>query len=246
MKTRSEFAHAISDLDLSPLDRAVAFLWFYRESQEFDERTATELAADMHEDGFPRTNTTRLEAELRASRLTVRGNRDRSFRISLPRLGELREKYAALAETNVAEVQDTVIPADWFAGTRPFLEQLVRQINGTFQFGFHDACAVMCRRLMESLIIEVYIHLRRAAEIRHNNAFFMLEGLINKLKADHATIILSRNAPDTLDLVKSIGDVAAHDRNYLTGRIDLSDDFLLKYRRLIRELMGLANVVAAG
>jgi hypothetical protein len=241
VKTRSEFAQAIAELDLSPVERAVAFLWYYRESQEFEERTASELADDLREEGFPQTNTTRLNRDLRSSPYTVRGTRAQSFQISLRRVNELREKYAALASANTVEVHDTVLPAAWFTGTRPFFERITRQINGTFEYGFYDACAVLCRRLMESLIIEIYIYLRRAPEIRTQNAFFMLEALITKLKADPA-ITLSRAAPAMLDEVKSLGDTAAHDRNYITEQIDLADEFRLRYRRLIRELMGLANI----
>lgn len=244
MKTRSEFARAIAPLELTGVERAVAFLWFYRESQEFDERTASELAADLNEEGFPRPNTTRLQRELSASRYTIRGTRPRSFQISLRRLDELQAKYGELADNTRVEVDDTVVPADWFAGTRPFFERMAFQINGTFQYGFYDACAVLCRRLMESLIIEIYIQARRAAEIRPNNAFLMLDALVTKLKNDPA-MTLSRNTPSTMDEVKSIGDTAAHDRNYVTEPIDLSDDFRLRYRRLIRELMGMAGIARA-
>lgn len=244
MKPRSEFAAAISELELSPAARAIAFLWFYRESQEYEERTASELAADMHEDGFPRANVTRLRDDLRRSRYTVRGTRDGSFQISVGKLAELQQAYGELAAVNKIEVQDTVLPAEWFIGTRPFLERMAHQINGTYQFGFYDACATLCRRMMESLVIETYIHLRRAPEIRRDNAFFMLDALINKICND-PTLTLGRNSPETMTEVKSIGDTASHDRNYITEQLDLSDGFLLRYRRLIRELMGMAGVARA-
>jgi hypothetical protein len=244
MKTRSEFSAAIINLELSPVDRAIAFLWFYRESQEYEERTASELVTDMHEEGFPRTNATRLHESLRRSRYTTKGARDHSFRISVSRLAELHQKYGELAAVNRVTVQDTVLPTEWFVGTDPFFQRLAHQINGTYQFGFYDACATLCRRMMESLIIQTYIHLRRAPEIRRDNAFFMLEALINKVCND-TTLTLSRNSPGTMAEVKSIGDTAAHDRNYITEQLDISDAFLLRYRRLIRELMGMAGVARA-
>jgi Domain of unknown function (DUF4145) len=244
MKSRSEFAAEIASLDLGPADRAIAFLWFYRESQEYEERTASELATDMHEEGFPRANVTRLHDELRRSKYTVRGARNRSFQIAVGKLPELQHSYGELAAVTRVDVQDTVLPADWFAGTRPFLVRLAHQINGTYQFGFYDACATLCRRMMESLIIETYIHLRRAPEIRRDNAFFMLDALINKISHD-TTLTLSRNSPATMTEVKNIGDTAAHDRNYITEQLDLADGFLLRYRRLIRELMGMAGIARA-
>jgi hypothetical protein len=126
------------------------------------------------------------------------------------------------------------------AGTGAHLEQLVREINGSNQFGFYDACAVLSRRLLESLIIEVYIHLGRAQEIRDENGFFMLDRLINFIIADR-NIILSRNSPKTMREMKQLGDTAAHDRVYITSELDLSE-IRLPYRRLIREFLTLAGL----
>jgi len=244
MKTRTEFAREIARLDIGPTERAIAFLWYYRESQQFEERTANELAADMNEEGLPRPNISRLYDELRNSRYTVRGSRSRSFQLSLSRLDELNQKYSALASVTRVIVEDTVIPADWFLSARPFYGRIVHQINGAYQYAFYDSCAVLCRRLMEALIIEIYIQLGRAQEIRRDNAFFMLDALMSKICND-PTIILGRNSPSTMTEIKGIGDTAAHDRNYITEQLDMSQDFVLRYRRLVRELMGMAGLARA-
>src|SRR5687768_1124926 len=41
-------------------------------------------------------------------------------------------------------------------GTRGYIEKLVHQINGSYENGWYDACAVMIRRLVETLIIEAF------------------------------------------------------------------------------------------
>jgi len=41
-------------------------------------------------------------------------------------------------------------------GTRGYLEKIVHQINGSYDNGWYDSCAVMIRRLIETLIIECY------------------------------------------------------------------------------------------
>lgn len=41
-------------------------------------------------------------------------------------------------------------------GTRGYLEKLAHQINGTYANAWYDACAVMIRRFVETLIIEAY------------------------------------------------------------------------------------------
>ena len=39
MADRSRFAKGIASLQLSHTDRAIAFLWYYRQAQEFEERS---------------------------------------------------------------------------------------------------------------------------------------------------------------------------------------------------------------
>jgi hypothetical protein len=92
---------------------------------------------------------------------------------------------------------------------------------------------------MESLIIEVYINARRASEIRSLGAFFMLDRLIGFICTD-TNFPLSRNTPKAMIDIKQIGDAAAHDRIYLTNKIDI-DDIKQKYRRLIQELLVLSK-----
>jgi hypothetical protein len=43
---------------------------------------------------------------------------------------------------------------------------VVEQINKSYDIELWDCCAVMCRRLLETLIIEVYEKLGRANEIK--------------------------------------------------------------------------------
>ena len=40
MPDRSEFAKGLALLNLSHTNRAIALLWYYRQTQEFEERTA--------------------------------------------------------------------------------------------------------------------------------------------------------------------------------------------------------------
>jgi Domain of unknown function (DUF4145) len=117
---------------------------------------------------------------------------------------------------------------------------MVYQINATYEYGMFDGCAVLCRRLMESLIIEIYIHRKRHSDIQHDGAFFMLDRLIVHVGNDQ-NIQLSRNIAKTMRKVKQLGDTAAHDRTYITPQIDI-DDLKARYRRLIKELLLVSGV----
>ena len=240
MADRSRFAKSIASLDLSHTERAIAFLWYYRQTQEFEERTASELANDLHDEDFPKPNVTRLSRDLARSRVTIKGRRSGSFQIDVRRLSDLQEKYGPFLRTKKVDVQDSVIPNDWVEGTRVYLEALVHQINGSYDCGFYDACAVMSRRLMESLIIEIYIHGGRHHEIQTDGVFVGLERLIAYARADK-NLTLGRNTPKTMTEVKHLGDTAAHDRVYITSKQDI-DDLIPRYRRMLQDLLAACGV----
>lgn len=242
MKSRSDFARDLAALPLTHSDRAIALLWYYRATQEFEERTASELAADLHEEGFPRPNATRLHYDLTRSRYTTRGHRPRSFQLDLRRLDSLDEKYSDILEIRPVEVSNAVVPPAWVSKTRVYLERIVHQINGCYDFGFYDACATLCRRLMESLIIEVYISRGSHQEIQVNHVFVPLDRLIAHITSD-PSVPLNRNTPKMMRDTKQIGDTASHDRVYVTQQQDI-DDIKTRYRRMIQELLLLAGITA--
>src|SRR5437867_3154512 len=96
MKTRAEFMRELAPLDLSELERTVALLWYYRQSQDFEERTASELADDLHEEGYPRPNVTRLHRQLARSRFTMRGRRPGTYQVDVRRVAELDDRFSKL------------------------------------------------------------------------------------------------------------------------------------------------------
>lgn len=238
--TRSEFAERIAGLELSHLERAIALLWYYRQTQQFEERSASELANDLHDEDFPKPNVTRLAADLRRSEFTIRGRRRGTFQIDVRRLSALDKSYRGLLNIKDVKVSGAVLPNDLLGGTRIYLEKLAHQINGSYEASFFDASAVLCRRLMESLIIEVYMTQGRHHEIQQNSMFVSLDKLIAHIEADPA-IPLGRNTAKTMKEVKQLGDTAAHDRTYITQQIDL-DDIKPRYRKLITELLTLSGI----
>src|SRR5690606_6502807 len=104
------------------------------QTQEYEERSASELTNDLHDEGFPKANVSRLNAELARSRFTIRGRRRGTFQIDVRRLADLEEKFADLLTVKKVEVSDTVLPSTLVQGTRVYLENMVHQINGCYQY----------------------------------------------------------------------------------------------------------------
>lgn len=240
MDGRRQFLQRLADENPSRLTQAIALLWYYERTQLYTERSPADLARDIEEDGFGSQNVTRLRSSLRTSRLTVAGSARGTFRVNAARFQELNDQYSQLLNINEPQASSSVIPMSFVEGTRNYLVRLVKQINSSYDSGSYDATAVLVRRLMESLIIEVYISQNRENEIRQNGAFMMLNGLLTYILND-GSIVKSRNFSRGANTIKDIGDTAAHDRTYITPKEDIDDNRRVM-RTVISELLNLSGI----
>jgi hypothetical protein len=118
---------------------------------------------------------------------------------------------------------------------------VANQINGTYEKGWYDACAVMLRRLIEMLIIEAFEHHGISTKIKNSSGDFLyLRDLIDKTLAERAWN-LSRNTKQSLPRLKDIGDKSAHSRRYIAQRGDLQP-LLSDVRAVVQELLFIAGL----
>ena len=109
---------------------------------------------------------------------------------------------------------NAVLPLDLFAGTRTYIVKVVAQINRSYEESLFDCCAVMCRRLLETLIIEVYEAKGWADELKNpDGRYKMLSGLLLHVENERR-FTLGRNALEGLKAFKKLGDQSAHDRRF--------------------------------
>ena len=245
MKRSSDFGHfcqQLAEANLSEVDKAVALLWFADHFSPGVERTVRELAEEMHAARLAgRVNISRLRDRLASSRETVKGKARETFRIPLARKSKLDERYVALLKRRVVRVSDAVLPAETVTGTRKYLEELARQINGCYDSGFYDACAVLCRRVVESLLIEAFDNAGRRGAIEDERGNLVgLEDIIGQAKSGKY-IKLSRGSGSILDKVKEVGDTAAHHRYHITTEQDIAE-FRSGFRKVVSELLALAAI----
>jgi hypothetical protein len=135
-----------------------------------------------------------------------------------------------------------IIPLALVKGTRGYLVKIVHQINGCYESGWHDACAVMIRRLIEILIIEVYENNKMIDKIidKGTGYPFFLDTLINIILSD-TTWIIGRATKRGLPKIKTLGDKSAHNRRYNAISDDIekvADDL----RDCLDELLHLAHL----
>lgn len=127
---------------------------------------------------------------------------------------------------------------------RGYLEKIIQQANGCYENHWYDGCAVMMRRFIETMIIEVYEAHGKADEIKDSNGnFIMLRDLLNKFLND-TTWNLQRDTQKVLPEIKALGDSSAHARRFIAIKDDV--DKLLRhnrYRIAAEELLHLAKLI---
>ncbi len=145
-------------------------------------------------------------------------------------------------ESGSNSIGQLVIPKALFMGTRGYIERIANQVNGCYGNGWYDASAVMIRRLLETLIIEVFETYSIAHKIQNTSGDFLyLSDLIDITLAEKSWN-LGRNVKKNLPKLKDIGDKSAHSRRYNAVRNDI--DKLLKdnMRDVFQELIYLAKL----
>lgn len=144
-------------------------------------------------------------------------------------------------ETGLNAQGQSVVPVVLIKGTRGYIERVAHQVNGCYDNGWYDACAVMIRRLLEMLIIEAFESHKIADKIKDGNGdFFFLADLIRCTLAEQSWN-LTRNSKNALPRLKDIGDKSAHSRRYHAVRTDL-DKLLSEIRVVVQELIYLSGL----
>lgn len=143
-------------------------------------------------------------------------------------------------EVGRASQTQMVLPFSVVRGTRRYLEAITHQINGSYEKGWYDACAVMMRKLLETLIIEVFEQHQKAAKIQTAEGDFEnLDTLIKKVIGD-PDWNLSRTTKQVIGEVKQLGNNSAHGRRFNAHRGDI-DGIKVKFRTAVQEFVQLCG-----
>lgn len=149
-------------------------------------------------------------------------------------------RYVPPSEGAVPRNQ-SILPHSMVKNTRGYIEKVVYQINGAYEKGWFDACAVMMRRLLETLIIEVFEEFNLSAKIQNSTGdFFYLSDLITATLRE-TSWNLGRNTKKALPKLKNIGDQSAHSRRFNAHREDV-DKLQTEFRTAAQELLYLAKL----
>ena len=162
---------------------------------------------------------------------------------------EIRKKISFLYRTSIEPAlgiapphipKGKLFPLEILQGTRDYIERIGQQANGCYELGWYDACAVMLRRLLETLIIECYEHHKIDATIKGGDGnFLQLRDLIAHF-LNEKQWNPTRNTRNGLPKLKDIGDLSAHSRRYIAQKPDI-ENIQKELRVVIQELVYLAG-----
>jgi hypothetical protein len=161
-----------------------------------------------------------------------------------------RELRFAL-KTTWAEVQpdqkkledNGVFPLATLAQTkRGYLVAVGRQMNGSYSAGWYDGCAVMMRRLLESVIIEAFEARKIDDKIKDANGdFFQLTALIKAALAEKSWN-LPRNVRKSIESLRDLGHASAHNRYYVAKQPYI-DEQKAVYRETVEAFLHIAELL---
>lgn len=151
------------------------------------------------------------------------------------------QNLSLIPEEGLKARTDQVLAFSHIRGTTGYLEKVIHQINGSYENGWFDACAVMIRRLVETLIIETFENHKIASKIKNKDGdFFFLRDLITATLQEPQWT-LGRATKRALPKLKDVGDKSAHSRRYTAHKRDI-DSIKDDLRISVQELLYLAEL----
>jgi Domain of unknown function (DUF4145) len=124
---------------------------------------------------------------------------------------------------------------------RNYLTRVTHQINLCYEHACFDACAVMIRRLKETLIIEAFEAHKIEHKIKKATGEFLYFGDLINAALNEPSWHLGRKAKHSLKRIKDIGDTSAHSRRYNALRHDI-EEVIPDIRAVAHEFLSLAGL----
>jgi len=234
----SEFLKLVAKECSGSIELAIALIWFHAQQDHAVARSISSLAREIHSAGFPAQNVTRLAGQLSKDKRTTKTSN--GFRIHAGHWDAVSEKLGPLLGAPEVKISDSVVEFGLFVRARGYTQKVVRQINASYDCGLYDCCAVMCRRLMETLIIEAYENKGEQARLKGTDGhYYMFSDLLAEI--DKSNLLnIGRSSLQALKAFKKLGDLSAHNRRYNATKQDV-DKVAGEMRIAAEELLHLAD-----
>ena len=133
-----------------------------------------------------------------------------------------------------------LFPIELLDNTRGYITKVGGQAIICYDYEQYDASLVMIRKLLETLIIEIFENFKISEEIKDSDGnFYMLGQLIDGFLANKNWNI-SRTVKKYFPEIKKLADTSAHNRRFIAKKPDI-DKYKSELRMIIEELVHIAN-----
>jgi hypothetical protein len=220
--SRLRFLQNLIEAGTRHIDLAAAYIWATVGADATEGVSVSAICQALEHAGTRPINKSRLREAMASERRFVR-DRTGTFRIAPKERARLNEQFAELRQPIPVPDTGTVLPSELFVSSRKYIQAVVRQINLSYDYGLFDCCAVMCRRLFETLIIEAFENQGALEELkRKDGELEQLSGLIRALENTKAFSV-ARQTKQAAKKLKDIGDWSAHNRRHVAVAKDIDD-----------------------
>lgn len=129
-----------------------------------------------------------------------------------------------IGQVKIKKPSNNLYPIELFKDTRGYLESVASQASVCYDFGQFDACSVMIRKLLETLIIEVFEKNKLESKIKNSQGHYnYLSDLITEFVNQKDAFKIGRNTIQSLPKLKKLGDLSAHNRRYVAKKPDIEN-----------------------
>lgn len=123
-----------------------------------------------------------------------------------------------------------------FDNTKPYLVAFSKEASSCYDLGFYNSCLLMLRKIMETLIIELYESKNLEAKIKTSGGdYYQLKALISAVTAEPSWK-LSKTTRENLPKLKLYADSSAHSRRFNAKKDDvdgLKDNVRIIFEELV-------------
>ena len=224
-------------------EKALAILWFFDREAPGAVRSAGQLTKILGDHHIGTPNQTALSEAIKKTKLASESKSGFSLKPGSRKI--IRDWLPDLEGIQPAIDQASgFLSEPVWRNTRGYIEEVCRELNGSFHHAYYNSAAVLLRRLLETLIIEAYEHLGREDEIKSSGNYLMLSELTERAcgEGGHKGLNLGRDSKKALKDARNVGNWSAHARRFLAHAGDLTK-LQAGMRILVQELVQIANLV---
>lgn len=242
----SDFINKIDNFTkLTELQKTEITLYYIDKSENKHDIPLKNILKLLAGNRCPISNSSRLKNQIKASKHFIKGKITDTYALVLPVFQDLDNKFSELFQSSEIPSRGLLLDEQKFKINRPNINKLIDQINHCYEYNCYDACAVLMRKLFETVLILAYENLQISNEIRDSSGnYYMLESITNNAK-NNSILNLSREPKKSLDKIRDIGNYSAHNIYYNATKKDI-DDVNILYRLTMEELYYKAGLMQKG